>query len=368
MKDSSRDIHHPLFSTSITNWIRLLVDNGGVDIGFFLRAVFITVFTIILSPARLISKVLYNSRVAKTRIENPPIFIIGHWRSGTTFLHEVISQDPQLAYISLWHTLVPDSFLFLENLKTLMARFLPATRPMDMIKVDVDSPYEEEAGLAVLGPWSFFHCFIFPRNPERRFRQSVLFEDMSDKDMEIWKRNYLQFLKAVTFANNGKQLILKNPADTSRIRVLLELFPDARFIHIYRNPYKVYMSTKKLRMQVLGLFALQKTTEQEIEKHVLKNYVQLMESYFEQKDLIPKGRLVEIRYEEFVANPLEQIRQIYSKLGLTGFEEAKPAMQKHLHREAGYKKNVYTFDKNIKELVDKHWGFTIKKWGYKPPQ
>jgi hypothetical protein len=315
----------------------------------------------------LLFKIVYNSRISKTKINKPPIFIIGHWRSGTTYLHELMSNGPQFCYVSLWQTLVPESFLILNPFKSFFSQFLPAKRPMDEIKVDMDSPYEEEAALAALNRWSFFHCFIFPRNPRRQFNQSVLFKDMSSKDVEKWKKTYLHLVKAATYENDGKQIIIKNPANTARIKVLLEVFPDAYFIHIYRNPYKVYVSTKKLRNRVLGPFALQNTTSEVVEQQVIDNYIQLMNGFFEQRKLIPPGRLVEIRYEDLVANPLEQVKQIYSKLGLSGFDRAKPAIQRHIDSQIDYKTNVYKFDRNVIDIVDKNWGFTIKKWNYEPP-
>jgi len=368
MKDDKKYMRHPLFGTSLSNWIRLLADHDGVDKGYFFRAAFITVSIIFFLPARVFSKIIYGPRISKTKIDKPPIFIIGHWRSGTTYLHEIMSNDPQFCYVSLWQTLVPESFLILNPFKSFLAQFLPAKRPMDEITVGMDSPYEEEAALAALNRWSFFHCFIFPRKPEHQFRQSVLFEDMSSEDVEKWKKNYLNLIKAATYENGGKQIIIKNPANTSRIKVLLELFPDARFIHIYRNPYKVYVSTKNLRNRVLGLFALQNTTAEEVEQQVIDNYIQLMNGFFEQRDMIPAGRLVEIRYEDLVANPLGQIEEIYYKLGLSSFEKAKPEIQRHIDSQVNYKTNVYKFDKKVTELVEKNWGFTIKRWEYEPPK
>ena len=279
MKVKKYRIVHPLFGTSFTNWIQLLLDNDGVDFGFFLKAMFVTVCTICIFPARLLFKTMYGQRISKTEINNPPIFIIGHWRSGTTFLHELMSQDPKLAHVSLWHTLIPDSFLMFDGFKKFFSLFLPTTRPMDEIKVDINAAYEEEAGMATLGRWSFFHCFMFPRDAKRQFCHSVLFKDLSDRDMELWKKNYLGLLKAVTFESGGQRLILKNPSNTARVKTLLELFPKARFIHIYRNPYKVYYSTIRTRINILYLFALQKTTHEEVEQHVINDYVSLMKSY-----------------------------------------------------------------------------------------
>ena len=135
MNDNNQDIRHPLFGTSLMNWFRLLIENGGADWGFLSRAIFITLSTMLTLPMRLLSKLVYDPRIEKTRINYPPLFIIGHWRSGTTHLHELISQDPLMGYVSFWHTLIPYSFMLLEDSKRFLARFLPTTRPMDAIKV-----------------------------------------------------------------------------------------------------------------------------------------------------------------------------------------------------------------------------------------
>jgi LPS sulfotransferase NodH len=123
-----------------------------------------------------------------------------------------------------------------------------------------------------------------------------------------------------------------------------------------------------MRMRVLDQFALQHTTDEEVEQHVIDDYVSLMKAYFEQKDQIPDGQLVEIRYEDLVANPMNQIRQIYEKLGLPGLDAAEPAMQHHIDQQTDYKKNVYELDEEIIRRVDEHWDFAIKRWGYKPPR
>jgi hypothetical protein len=367
MKDKKEN-RHPLFGTNLKNWLRLLSQNKGIDRGFYLRALFVSITLVLFLPARLLFRFIYAPRISKTEIKKPPIFIIGHWRSGTTYLHELISNDPQFAYVTLWYTLVPESYLALKGLKKFFSQFLPTKRPMDQIDVDMDSPYEEEAALAALGTLSFFHCFIFPKNPQRQFKNSVLFEGISKMELECWKESYLNIIKSVSFSNNGKQIIIKNPANTSRIKVLLELFPDACFIFIYRNPYKVYASTSKLRKRVLGPFALQRSNPDELEQNIIDNYISLMDSYFKQKELIAPNGLVEIRYEDLVERPLEQIKYIYSKLDLKGFDKAEPMIKKHIESQAGYKTNVYKFYKEIIDIVDKNWGFYVKKWGYKPPK
>jgi hypothetical protein len=360
-------IQHPLFGISTKKAIQLFQRNGGIDARYFARGLFVIVSSMVTLPARVLFNKKYSKKINDTKIVHPPVIIIGHWRSGTTYIHELLSQDPNFCYISLWNTLLPDSFLIFEPIKHFLSNFLPKQRPMDAIKVDIDGPYEEEAGIAVFSPWSFFHCLHFPRNAEEQYLKSIHFNGLTNEEKKQWKELYLTFMKSVTYANDGKRLLLKNPANTARITTLLELFPDASFIHIYRNPYKVYLSTIKMRNRVLDKLALQNAKEEEIEKQVIENYKRLMNSFFEQKKQIPSDKLIEIRYEDLVSDPIKQVKKIYSKLKLPDFNNALPEMQKYLDDISDYKTNVYALDEKIIKHVYDNWNFTIDRWGYNPP-
>jgi len=366
-RQKSKNIQHPLFGISTKKWLKLLEKNGGVDKDYFARGAFITLLSIFTSPARYLFKIKYCSKIKNTKSIHPPVIIVGHWRTGTTYLHELLSQDPQFCYVSLWNTLLPDSFLILEPFKNFLSNFLPKQRPMDEIKVDIDGPYEEEAGIAVLNEWSFFHCLHFPRNAEEQYVKSIHLENLTKQEIKKWKDNYLQFMKTVSFANNGKRLLIKNPANTARIPILQELFPNAKYIHIYRNPYKVYLSTIKMRTRVLDKLALQNSNKKEIEKQVTNNYIRLMKNFFDQKKHIQKNNLIEVKYEDLVSNPIRQVEKIYSKLNINGLEAALPEMKNYLERQKDYKVNVYKIDKKIIKHVQDKWDFTLKLWDYKPP-
>lgn len=362
-----RTIQHPLFGISVRNWLELVSKNGGIDINYLDRAAFITLGSIFTLPARTFFKMKYGETIKRYAIKHPPVIIIGHWRSGTTFLHELLAQDLQFCYVTLWNTMLPDSFPVLEPWKKFLAYFLPKTRPMDNIDVDIDGPYEEEAGIAVLSPWSFFHCLHFPRNADEQYLNSIHFKGLSDEERMKWTTDYARFMKTIVLMNDGKRLLLKDPANTARIPALLDLFPDAKFIHIYRNPYKVYASTVNMRIQVLKKLALQDGHRGDIERQVIANYQRLMQAFFKQQKLIPQKNFVEIRYEELVRNPKDQLAHIYDHLELPGFDEALPAISRYLNQKENYKTNIYTFDDAHVQRVTQEWSFTIDKWGYTPP-
>lgn len=367
-KNHKQTIQHPLFGISTRRWFALVKNNKGIDRRYLHRALFITVISVCTAPVRILFKKKYEAEIARQRLHHPPVFIIGHWRSGTTYLHELICTDPQFCYTSLWNTLLPDSGLLLEPIKGFLSRFLPAERPMDAITVDIDGPYEDEAALAVLLPWSFFHCLHFPRNAEEQYQKSIHFQGLSSTQKDQWKAAYLQFIKMVSFANKGKRFVSKNPPNTARIPILLEMFPDARFIHIYRSPYLVYLSTKKMRMRVLDKLALQDASEEAIETQVIQNYLRLMNSFFETKHLIPKDRFVEIKYEDLTADPIRQVTHIYKTLQLPGLENALAEMRRYLQKKSEYKTNVYRIDEKIVDHVQKNWGSMGDRWGYPPPK
>ncbi len=364
----SRNIQHPLFGISPKHWIQLIDQNGGIGRAYLDRAAFISIGSIALVPLRLLFHLTYQQKIKEYSIEKPPVLIIGHWRSGTSYLHELLSEDPQFCYVSLWNTLLPDSYPLLESSKQFLSNFLPKTRPMDNIEVEIDGPYEEEAGIAALSPWSFFHGLHFPKNAEEQYVNSIHYTHLSAEEKQEWVEMYEQFMKTVVYTNNGKRLLLKDPANTARIPTLLEIFPQAKFIHIYRNPYKVYLSTVNMRKKVLEKLALQRGDPQQIEHQVINNYKRLMTSYFEQKKLIPKDHLIEIRYEDLVKHPMETVKQIYSHLDISGFKKAIPGMNAYLERKKDYKTNVYRIDDEIIQRVKKHWDFTIDRWGYQPPK
>ena len=364
---NQRNIQHPLFGISPKNFLQLIENNGGIDFRYLDRAAFITLGSIATTPARIFFKKKYQTKIDNLKISHPPVIIIGHWRSGTTYIHELMAQDPQYCYVSLWHTMLPDCFPLFEPFKEFLSNFLPKTRPMDNIDVDIDGPYEEEAGLAVLSPWSFFHGLHFPKNAEEQYMKSIHYKGLSEKEKNQWMNMYRIFMKTVIFMNQEKRLLLKDPANTARIPMLLKIFPDAKFIHIYRNPYKVYLSTIKMRNKVLEKLSLQAGDKNEIKTQVIENYKRLMNGYFKQKGLIPKNNLIEIRYEDLVKSPLKQVEEIYKKLQLPGFKNAIPDLNRYLDRKKDYKTNVYHISNEITDIVEKNWDFTLKLWDYKKP-
>lgn len=352
---------------SFRNWLRLLCANG-VEAPYLCRALFVTVTSLMCSPLRLLERALYGRAFDAVEIDHPPLFIIGHVRTGTTHLHNLISHDPNFGFLSTIQAGAPNFSLTASRfLRPLFRWGLRDTRYMDNMSMSLDSPQEEEIALARVSPHSLYHWWCFPKRMRFYFDRYGLFDDLPDETLETWKRHYLELLKRTTYHAQGRRLVLKNPANTGRIRVLLDLFPYAQFVHIYRNPYVVYPSTKHLHRKMLEIFSFQDYDEDELEAFVLYSYERVMKRFFEDRALIPQGNIVDVRFEDLESDPLGQLRRIYTELGLPGFEKAEPVLRDYIDSQSSYRKNVFRLQPDEIDRIGRHWRFALDRWGYDVP-
>jgi hypothetical protein len=310
----------------------------------------------------------FSKKIGATSIPESPVFIIGHYRSGTTFLHKVLSADRQWSHITTFDFLFPYlSPCLVQPMKailSLLIRTFKIKHPhFNNYIVNLDDPLEEDMiTISSLTPHSAFWGEVFPHRAKDYFCQQMFFR--SNKEKEAWKQGYLYLLKKFTCRKKGR-LLLKNPPNTARVRTILELFPDAKFIFIYRNPYQVFYSTQSLWKRTLEKhYMLQQVTDEEREEIILWHYEHLMGHYEQDRSLIPPGNLAEVRFETFESDPFTETARIYRELNLNGFERAKTEIRKQLEQEKDYRKYSYTYDDQAQDRIEKRWGRFIRQWNY----
>ena len=176
----------------------------------------------------------------------PPTFVIGHWRSGTTLLHELLALDPRFAYPANYDCFVPDHFLASHRFLTPLLRlFLPRQRPMDDMPVSPQQPQEDEFAILTMGGPTPYRRIAFPNHGP--VDQELLdFDTAPPERVEEFRRLLLRFFRGLSYRYEGKPLILKSPPHTGRIRKLAEWFPGARFIHIARTDQSRPLHTETL--------------------------------------------------------------------------------------------------------------------------
>jgi omega-hydroxy-beta-dihydromenaquinone-9 sulfotransferase len=345
-------------------WLRLLWD-GRFQFGWRqsrllpIGTVFATMHTFL----RYAQEGLYGARIREWRINHPPVFILGHWRSGTTLLHELLVQDPRHTFPNTYQCFDPCHFLLTERLVRKYCNWiLPSRRIMDNMPVGWERPQEEEFALALLGAPSPYRTIAFPNlgplDPE-----ALDLDGLSLQRRAAWKRTFVRFLKTVTLGDD-RRLILKSPPHTCRIPTLVELFPDARFVHIVRDPYVVYASTMNLWKTLNRSQALHTPTEAGLEERVFVTFNHFHERVATTRGLVRPDRFHEIRYEDLTKDPVCELRRMYSELDLGDFERLRPNLERYLAENARYEGNRWQLSDAQRAEIRRHWGEVIQKYGY----
>lgn len=347
-----------------SDWFHLLKEvNYSIQSKYFYSAFQVTVLSRLNSRYARQEEEEYGERINNTEIKSP-LFILGHWRNGTTLLHELLAYDDQFAFPNLFEISRPNTFLTREPfIEQQNAELELKKRPMDNMIVTYRSPGEDEAALAVMSLRSPVVSWLFPRY-EMKFDRFLTFRGCPQEDLERWKTALVLFMKKLT-VRYDRPLVMKSPTHTAKIKILLDLFPDARFVHIHRDPYTVFQSTVKLYNTAAADVRLHDPVEGSINPGIIRRYKDMYDSFFEERVLIPDGQFVEIAFEEFENDKLGVLRRIYADLGLNGFEAALPGFEEYLKKTAGYTKNKFVqIAEPLKSEIAQSWQRSFEEWDY----
>ena len=328
---------------------------------FYPKCFVLTMMILFYTPLIWWERLRWGKKIKETEVR-APVFILGHQRSGTTYLHYLLGKDPQLGFLSVKESFMPWLYLSFEKmLQRMLGNRMPDKRPMDNLRLSVDMPTEPEYSIGNMTWSSMLPGYYFPKLFYWSFRQFVMFDDAEAK--KEWQKALKYFMQKLTIRHGGKQLIIKAPENLSRVEAILEVFPDAKFIHIYRDPYRVYFSTERLYTITLPMVALQHWPQEVVNEGVLKSYKDMFLKYFESRKQIPEGNLVELKYEDFIGNEMDLLREAYQKLGLE-FEVAEPHIRSEVRSYEGYKTNKYEYDSEKMAQIYAAWEPVFKELGY----
>jgi len=308
-------------------------------------------------------RIIYSRSISQTQLEKPPIFILGHWRSGTTLLHELLGLDDNHMFPTNYQCFSPNHFLLTEKLFTRLFSFLlPKQRPMDNMDLSWHKPQEDEFALCNLGIPSPYLSMAFPNRPREYEKYSDL-DSLSPEEKKKWQQAWLLFLKAITY-RTAKRLVLKSPLHTFRVPTLLEMFPDALFVNLVRDPFATYASTTRLWRCLYQAHGLQTPLFDTLEQETIDTGKRMFQHMERARVLIPQERLVELRYEDLVRNPIEELRALYEQLGLENFERLQPKLQEYFHGKEGYRPNRHELTTEQRNSITNHWLPYFERFGY----
>jgi omega-hydroxy-beta-dihydromenaquinone-9 sulfotransferase len=351
-----------LYGMALDEWLGLLRRHRfSVDPPYLPRAAFMTLTGALTSLIRTYENRKYVARLTETEVKEP-LFILGHWRSGTSYLHNLISLDERFAHPTVWRVLNPHTFLTTERYSAIVKLASPQTRLIDSMDLGADVPFEDE--FATCGTLcSPFLANAFPRQAEY-YDRYLTFRTVPSEEVARWRESLLLFYKKLTW-KFGRPLVLKSPPHTGRIALLLEMFPDARFVHIHRHPYAVFRSTKGQARTMQRTLCLQTSNSSNLDARIIRRYRKMYDAFFEERDLIPDGRFHEIRFEDLERDPVAQVRELYESLGIPGFEAFRPSLENYVRSNSGYRKNEYEeLPAPLRTELSQSWRRSFDEWNY----
>lgn len=353
-----------LSGSTLGAWFDTLLENRfRVGPRTWVKGAISTVLATSTSACRLAEEACVGGRVRRISVEKP-IFVLGHWRSGTTHLHNLLSVDERFAYPQFLDVMSPHTFLTSGSLVSqTLGKIFPSTRfELDNVPFSAAVPCEDEYALAIMTGLSPYLSWVFPEQAER-YDHYLSLEGASDAELATWAGAMKYFMQKITY-KYGKRLVLKSPPHTSRIRQLLRLFPDAKFVHIHRHPYSVYRSTKHLHAFSRQYFSLQHCDYEDHER-ILSMYETMYDAYFEQKELIPEGSFADVAYDDLVADPTGQLGRIYEELDLPDFGTAQPAVERYLAGLGNHERgNHAPLSEFVRRSIVNRWRRTFDEWNY----
>lgn len=346
------------------DWISLVARHGfRIHPLRWPMAFLITPCSVFNSVMARIQNARHGKKILATKIDQPPIFIIGHWRSGTTHLHELMVLDERFGFPTTYECMAPHHYLLTEWFFRAYANFLlPKKRPMDNMAAGWKRPQEDEFALCNLGVPSIYTRIAFPNDPPE-YLNTLDIRELPANERKRWGDALYRFVQTLTY-DKQKRIILKSPPHTGRIEELARLFPGAKFIHIARSPYDVFPSTRRLWPSLDEVQGLQFPKNKHLDEFVFSAFEKMYRGYFDQCSSLGADQLYEIRYEELVRDPVGEVRRIYEVFDLGDFESVREKLEAYVQSQEGYEKNKHTLEPGIKAEIRRRWSEYIKRYGY----
>jgi len=356
---------HPLGGCSFTWFWRHWAANLPYSLRCLHSQLFSAAGVLLRQSAVARERFLHGRAIRQQQVENGPVFLVGHWRSGTTYLHNLLTTNPGFGTISFSESVMPLDFLSrFRPAHDLMRALMPSDRGVDGVVIGIDTPQEEEMALAALGGLSFFLCFYFPRQLEKHYRRAVLLEGVTPAELDRLREDYRFLERKIAYARGCERVLFKNPACSGRLRFLKETFPTARFVHIVRDPFEVYPSMLKLWKRLFEAFAWQDPSCVDLAETTLSIYERTMRRHLVERESIPREDYHEVRFEDLERDPRAVLEGIYEAFGMEMSPESRAAAQQFIAANADYRKNVHELDAETRSTIAERWAFALETWGY----
>jgi hypothetical protein len=318
------------------------------------------------SVAGLLQRLLRGS-ASSTALAGPPIFVIGHWRSGTTWMHELLDADSRHTAPNTYECMSPAHFLLTE---TFVSRWLPFVLPNrrlpDRMAQSWLAPQEDEAAMCNLGMPSPYWKLAFPNQPMAA-DDYVDMEQLPEARRQEWCELLERFLRQVS-SRRPQRLVLKSPTHSLRIPLLADHFGGSRYVYMVRDPQRVIPSTLHLWRVMRRSQGLQAARFDSLEDEVFGMFHRLDRAVESARQTLPRDRFATVRYEQLKADPLGELERLYEQLEFGDFAAARDNLVAHLAQVRDHQVNHYEPDPALEDRIRNECAEFSTRHGYDQPQ
>lgn len=317
----------------------------------------------VLSALGTIQQALYRRTLERLELR-PPLFVLGHWRSGTTLLHELLALDPDFVTPTTYACFNPHHFLLTHRAAPGSTRAV--ARPTGDVEVSAASPQEEEFALLCLGAISPYEAFLFPEALPNLAQLSDP-EQFAPAQARRWDQTMIWVLKATAYAGGAqRRLLVKSPPNSFRVTRLRGLFEGARFVRIVREPGAVFASTLRLWESMWQRYALTSPPARDtLIEQLLPIGLSLDRAMDQGLSGLPAGAAASVSYEALVADPYRTIAAVYEQLGLAQPAGLCPRIEAYMssHRVAA-RPSTRPSEEPWRARVESAWAALFERYRY----
>lgn len=344
----------------------------------FLRFLFIRPVVLLFNSITFFLDNIFFPEYRKVKIEKP-IIIISHPRSGSTFLHRLLTQTGEFAVFEFWQILFP----------SLVARKIIAPMIRLIIKNGKDTILPKEVGHEMTLGSIEEEEYLFDHKLNTQFLsiETALglgnkdFSDLvySDRQPQHIRQKTVNFfkqcLKRQIYYLGKKQILTKMNFSVFRIQSLLKAFPDAKIIYIVRSPYETIPSHLSLHLKVLDhRYGLKNIPANRLQRHFERRYDYDVRFYQYIEDLISKGtfnssQFMTLSYDLLKNDLGKAIEAILEFTGIEISQELRKRIEEQIKMQSSYRSKHRNLDLEefglSKERIAKDLSFVFEKYGFK---
>jgi omega-hydroxy-beta-dihydromenaquinone-9 sulfotransferase len=293
----------------------------------------------------------YGKKIGSTPVPEDPIFIIGHWRTGTTLLHQLLNLDPNLAAPTLFQVAEPNCFICsYRYYLPVFSAMVSENRPMDNVRIGMNEPQEDEYAIYRITDFSPIERLVFPKNSDYFLLDYTSFLPENEKERKEWEEQLRSYFRKLYFFH-GKTIVSKNPFNSLRIKELATIFPKARFIHIVRHPFEVVPSTIHMWKIVFDQNKLNRKGSDPGIEEVAKGLYKVLTTIEKDRSVLPEENFYEMKFEDLEVDPVAEFRKIYSRFHMPFDEALSHNIQSFMDSLKDYRKNEFILEDEEKEMI-----------------